>query len=360
MPQWGTTDAANNAPKWEVAPGHRKANSALVTGASGTVTANSATANVNGVGTSFTTTLTVRALLYSNTNVLLGRVKSITNTTQAILYTPSVANVVSNGFYYAPDGILTGFDAYQNTTPDAFTAGIVEGVYMVSRPEIALREANGINNGVSPGWNLLKYGEGGVNTSVINSAATATFANNESLVISNGSINAVLNAVTNSTGGVTSFVVSTPGLFTNTAVGVANFLRQEHLNNITVTSNATAIGFANGDVIKVSNGILNATATVTTNATGGISSTAVTNPGLFGNTQANNTLVFSVSNSTGGATTGNVASTGLAGNLVTSSNTGKVLLSFTLGGHAGRVRNETLVYTRNVVSPTNTAPFKTS
>ena len=136
--------------------------------------------------------------------------------------------------------------------------------------------------------------------------------------------------------------IASGGLFdVNTSV-VVTFNREKHLSNFVITSNATAVGFSNGDIITGSNGSVNATATITTNATGGITSTTVTNVGLFGNTEANGQVVVTVTNATGGATTGNVASTGIAANLTTSSS-GTITIN-TLGGRAGRIQHETLAF----------------
>jgi hypothetical protein len=83
-------------------------------------------------------------------------------------------------------------------------------------------------------------------------------------------------------------------------------------------------GYANGDVLTVANGVVNATATVATNSTGGDLTFTFTNNGSgFINTSA---VAITVANSTAGATGGSGAT-----------------ITVTLGGRAGRRHVETLV-----------------
>lgn len=102
------------------------------------------------------------------------------------------------------------------------------------------------------------------------------------------------------------------------------------LVSITIAGGGT--GYSNTDVIKVtpsSPGAVNATASLTTNATGGIISVAITNVGA-GFITVNPSNV-AVTNSSGGATGGSSA------NLVA-----------TAGGRAGRIQFETIVATGSI------------
>lgn len=249
---------------------------------------------------------------------------------------------------------LNSITSYNNTSIGAFGNNIAVGTFAVSAAEAKAKNGNvsgqGVGSpggpGVSPGWVNVRFGTGPVKSATVATSNatvyTTNFANGETATFSNGTANATLVAVTNATGNLVSLVVTAPGAgFANVSQGVIQFNHEKHLSTITVTSNATAIGFNNTDVIIASNGTSNAVANLTTNATGGITTTTVTNPGLFGNTAANATVVFSVTNATGGATTGNVASTGFAANLTISSNTG-AQIAVQLGGRAGRVQYETL------------------
>lgn len=87
--------------------------------------------------------------------------------------------------------------------------------------------------------------------------------------------------------------------------------------------NAGGTGYANTDTIKVSGGSVNASATLTTNATGGIASITLGTPGLFVNVSS---ATVSVANSTGGASAGSGAT-----------------FTIKLGGRAGRVFYETIM-----------------
>jgi len=99
----------------------------------------------------------------------------------------------------------------------------------------------------------------------------------------------------------------------------------------TVTFSAGGTGYANTDLFKVSGGTVNATGTVTTNATGGITSLTITSPGKgFSSVSAAN---VAVTNSSGGASAGSNA-----------------VFTVTLGGRAGRVHYETLVALKGMTS----------
>jgi hypothetical protein len=94
--------------------------------------------------------------------------------------------------------------------------------------------------------------------------------------------------------------------------------------SFSVTAGGT--GYANGDVVKVTatgTGSVNASATVTTNATGGIVSLLVSNSGAGFTVTA---PTVAIANSTGGTTSGSGAT-----------------VVATAGGRAGRVSHTTLV-----------------
>lgn len=93
--------------------------------------------------------------------------------------------------------------------------------------------------------------------------------------------------------------------------------------SIAVSNNGS--GYANTNLVRVSNGIVNAAATVATDGSGGITGIVVTTPGRgFINVA---TSVVAITNSTGGAT-----GVGTGG-----------VLAASLGGRAGRVQYECLV-----------------
>lgn len=96
------------------------------------------------------------------------------------------------------------------------------------------------------------------------------------------------------------------------------------LDNLVISAGGS--GYSNNDTIKVAVAApgVNATASLTTNSTGGIISTTITNVG-FGFTAKNPSVAFA--NSTGGTTIAGSGATIVA----------------TTGGRAGRVQYETLV-----------------
>ena len=84
--------------------------------ANGTITCNTATANVTGVGTTFTTLVSNGYAIYAN-GVFAGTVASVTNNTLLILSGSSVTNAVSNGFTYASNtSFITSEGIYQPST----------------------------------------------------------------------------------------------------------------------------------------------------------------------------------------------------------------------------------------------------
>lgn len=152
---------------------------------------------------------------------------------------------------------------------------------------------------------------------------------------------------------LTSFGNTTPGAFTNNmAIGIYGIDRLEQANYkeiahagwvmrkagtgpvISITASPGGTGYNNTDIIKIASTQAggNATATPTTNTTGGIVSITITNPGA-GFTSINVSGSVSVTNATGGATGGSGAT-----------------FTATAGGRAGRVHYETLVASGTVGS----------
>lgn len=225
---------------------------------------------------------------------------------------------------------------FNNATPGAFRSGVAVGVFGVSATEQANNKTNAKEHGAHAGWNIRYAGTGPVVGFTVTGAGSG-FANGETINVSNGTSNATGTITSNATGNMVSVAVTSGGAgFTNTAMAVIGFNRERKVTEIKYTGTAT--GYNNTDVITVSNGSINATATVSTNATGGTLTFTITNPGLFSNTAANNSAVVTIANSTGGASGGSGAT--FSANLASS--TGGTV-TITLGGRAGRVTYETLV-----------------
>lgn len=193
----------------------------------------------------------------------------------------------------------------------------------------------------SSGWTRFVRGTGPVTSFTVVTPGSA-YANGQTINVSNGTVNAVGVIVTNASGNITSVGVRTGGSFVsrNVAITVIGYNAEKELQNIIV--GGTPLGYNNTDVIVASNGTINATATISTNATGGFVSgnVTITNPGLWGNTAANGSVVFTVRNANGGVSVGTgatfTANIGYTG-------TGENVTVAAIGGRAGRVTKECLV-----------------
>jgi len=244
----------------------------------------------------------------------------------------------ANAHFANTDGSRANVDIqmFNNATPGAFMGGVAVGVFGVSATEMSNNVTNNKESGAHAGWSLRRAGTGPVVSFAVTGAGSG-FANGETINVSNGTSNAVGTITSNATGNMVSVAVTSGGAgFTNTAMAAIGFNREQHVDEIVYTGTAT--GYSNTDLITASNGAVNATATVSTNATGGTLTFTITNPGLFSNTAANNTVVVTIANSTGGASGGSGAT--FSANLATSTG-GTVTIA--LGGRAGRVHHETLV-----------------
>jgi hypothetical protein len=234
----------------------------------------------------------------------------------------------------------TDVNMFNNVSSGAFITGATVGVFGVSAAEVANNNTNTAMEHVThAGWNVRRAGTGPV-VGITITANHGPFKNGETFSVSNGTINAVVNAVTNATGNLVSFTISNQGYgFVNAGSVVIYPNRTKWLSAITVSG--TANGYSNTDVIVASNGTVNATATISTNTTGGFvtGNVTITNIGMWANTANNNTVVFAVLDANGAPTTGNGASftATLANSAVTPT------LAAVLGGRAGRVHYETLV-----------------
>lgn len=133
-------------------------------------------------------------------------------------------------------------------------------------------------------------GLGTLTSLYINSPGNTTFANSDVITVSNVVINAVCNLVTNSTGYITSISIQSAGYgFSDTQTPVITIANTSegnvrHVNSKILTSlssSANGLAYTNSDYIEVSGTgvVVNAIATFTTNATGGIADVIITNSG---------------------------------------------------------------------------------
>lgn len=228
---------------------------------------------------------------------------------------------------------------FSNATPNALVNNQVVGLFGVDQTEATVK-----GKGVTPGWVIVRTGTGPI--TAMSATGGTGFKTGDTITVSNGSANATATLTANTTGNLVSVAIG-DGLgsgYVNSSVVVAGFNREKHVTVITYTGTAT--GYSNTDTIKVSNAIINATATVSTNATGGTLTFTITNSGQIANTTANNQLVVTIANSTGGASGGSGATFGA--NAVASS--GGTLNGITVGGRAGRIQYENIAVVRSMLN----------
>ena len=236
---------------------------------------------------------------------------------------------------------------FSNTTSSSFVNNQVFGVFGVDQTEAGVK-----GRGVTPGWNLVRTGTGPVTGTSVTNVGVA-FATGETIKVSNGSSNGTLtitangfagNSTSNAVAGNISSVAVTSGgagFVTNTGV-VVGFNRERHLSTIVYTGTAT--GYSNTDTIRVANATTNATATVSTNSTGGTLTFTITNLGIFANTIANNQLVVAALAANGANSAGSGATITAT---VVPSTSGSVTIT-TLGGRSGRILYENLAVVRSM------------
>jgi hypothetical protein len=271
---------------------------------------------------------------------------AITNTT----YGTATGNSTTTGFSGATfSQRVAGMQLYANTVEGAFQNNVIEGIYGVSTDEIQTIITNtGSSPGLTPGWILEKRGTGPVTGLTV--TAGAGFSNGDTLTISNGSANGTATLTTNATGNLVSATINYggAGFFTNTHV-VTGFNREKHAANINYTGTAT--GYSNTDYVVVSNSIINATANVSTNATGGSLAFTFSNTGIFANTTSNTQVVVKIYAANGVANGTGSGATFTSANLVAS--TGGSINITTTGGRSNRKQYEILAAVHKLANNTN-------
>jgi hypothetical protein len=241
-----------------------------------------------------------------------------------------------------------GNSVFANTTPSAFINNATVGIFGANTSEAVAFPGNG-----TPGWIKTTVGTGPV-LAISNVSGGAGFVNGATITISNGSSNGVAVITTNATSNIVSVEVTSGGSgFVNTSMVAATFTREKYANAIVYTGTAT--GYTNGDIVTISNAIINATATVSTNATGGTLTFAFTNKGVFSNTISNTQVVISIANSSGGTSSGSGA-TFTSANLFASTGGTINLDSISLGGRAGRINREPLVVFKGMTGTGSSSP----
>lgn len=239
---------------------------------------------------------------------------------------------------------------FNNVTPLSFGGNNVVGSFAVTTQEFANTSSPEWAYPAHVGWQMRIEGTGGVASAT--GIGGSGFANGETVTVSGAGGNGTLVVSANATGNLAGFSVSTPGYgWPNNTSVTTTFNREMHLASVTVSVGGT--GYSNTDVITASNGSINATATPTTNATGGITSVAVSNTkGIWPAGSANSVVAFSFKAANGAASAGSGAT--LTAGLGTSTGGTPTVV---LGGRAGRIQYETVVAMGSITSTGNTIPF---
>lgn len=226
---------------------------------------------------------------------------------------------------------------YNNTTPNAIIPKEVVGVFGVDITEEANNNAD-TSRAQHAGWQLRTVLTGDI-TAINVTGAGSGFANGETVQIGNGTMVALGKITTNATANMVSVTVVQSGAgWVNATMANSAFWREKSLRNITV--GGTPTGYSNTDTIVASNGTVNATASIVTNATGGFATgnVTITNVGLWANNKANADVTFTVVAANGAASAGSGAT--FTANIAASTG-GSV--SVTVSPRAGRIQYETLV-----------------
>ena len=216
---------------------------------------------------------------------------------------------------------------FSNTVP---VGNMVVGLYGVSPLMANVANTAGKKN-IVPGWYVVRWGEGGVNSiAVVGNSTPTQYANGQSLVFTGGTVTGKALLQTNATGNVVGASIANAGLFSNVSVMTTAFTNEEYLTTITATAGKYAtniivtggtLAYNNTDYIILSNGVVNsAKITLVTNATGFLTNgnftfgAGLANGGLFLAATTNAQVVATVyaangspSNGTGAALVANLA-----------------------------------------------------
>ena len=234
---------------------------------------------------------------------------------------------------------------FNSDKPGLFVNGLAVGVFGVTAPQMKTNINNQSHDRPAhAGWVLRRAGTGPVVSAVLTGGNN--YVNGETITVSNATVNAQLTVVSSNglptNASAVTLTVNVGGYgFTNVGMTAYSFDREKYITAVTVTG--TPLSYSNNSILVMSNGSINAIATMSTNSTGGFSAVTVTQSGLFPNsfTTVSN-LTLTVANAGGGAVQGNSSTACFTGVTFANSSTGGTV-TLTLGGRAGRTMTETLV-----------------
>lgn len=239
MPLWNNKNIQADAPIWKgtvVKPKDYASNPPV------TVTATFQTGNNIITGITSTAGIAVDQRVFSS-NAIVNSAISHETLVAAVINTTAVqlsdtfkgANTVGASISFQ-DNFVTGYTAYENTTPGAFTSGITAGVFAVnSSNEFAFGHT-------ASGWIEVKYGTGPVKTLSITGT---TFVNGDVITVSGGQTNATATVTTNTTGGIASLNITNYGFgFTN---ATSLHISTNSANGV-ITGNTVTLGGRSGRI----------------------------------------------------------------------------------------------------------------
>lgn len=231
---------------------------------------------------------------------------------------------------------------FNNTSVGVFHNNQILGVWGANASQVSADHPG--NKIPHTGWHYVRQGTGPVTSLTITAGGTG-FANQAQGLLASHQTggNGTFQVTTNSTGGITGVTITGGGAGFNNASSVTITAPANGIINVAIIAGGTA--YSNSDTLTFSNGTANGAASLTTNATGGISAVTITNAGR--GFAANTDVVVTFNTSTG--STANI--------VVHTLGTGSgATLTPVLGGRANRVHYETLVAGSMLGSPPNTLP----
>lgn len=315
--------------------------------APGTITTTLTSNQITGVGTNFVAGL-VGDQIYNSANVYIGTITAVGNTTSANIHA-NAAVAVTGGAYEL--GQVTGtFTGWVSTVANSTGGSGTGGGAFPGATQISYVNGNIIT--VTGGVLAVANTTGGNAAGNFGADATRVgYVNGNILTISGASlaVNAVANiSSTNATGGNVALTFLNRGSLVN---GTVNQAFTYTISNTGlgggVLGNTSVSMFGNSIVQTVYvPGIANISST---NNTGGNITLTITQPGgvLLGT--ANQPFTYTVTQGTG-ATLGNTAVSMFTNTVIANASAAGIVTNIVLGGKAGRINRETLVYVRSMAN----------
>jgi hypothetical protein len=338
------------------AAGNLSTTSVLTTGAGflapqvgpGTITTTITSTTLTGVGTNFVAGLIGRQI-HSSSNVYIGTITAVGSVTSATLHANAAVAVTGGGYEI---GLVNSFFTGWATNIANATGGSgVAGGAFPGAAQISYVNGNiiTITGGVVNIANAT--GGSGVAGGAFPGAAQVGYTNANIITVtgSNVLVPAVANiSSTNATGGnITLTIVQRGSLANGSANGPLTYAISNTGLGGGVLGNTSVTMFANAIVQTVfASPVANISST---NNTGGNITLTITQPGGILQGTANQPLTYTITRGTG-STLGNTSVTMFTNTVIANASSNGVVTNITLGGRAGRINRETLVYVRSMAN----------